>query len=113
MPCLTKFQLNSETKLETVEENGAQADICSRPQPVKEGSRIVQNTIKAAAFVAVGGAVISLLGVCTSPCMGATRSARLQWQRREAEVQKAWERYQSQSRESVQTAASAADLSHE
>ncbi|MBN1911672.1 MAG: hypothetical protein JW818_18160 [Pirellulales bacterium] len=64
------------------------------PQPVKEGGKAVSKTLNVGAAVVIGGFVFMCLGVVFQSCPGATRSTRLEWERRDAEIQKAWERDQ-------------------
>jgi hypothetical protein len=48
-------------------------------------------------FVAAGGALLLLMGVSTSTCAGATRSSRLKWQERQAEIDATQQQSESES----------------
>jgi hypothetical protein len=76
---------------ETLDPNGP-------PQPV-QGPSWTRTAVTAAVCLAVGGTLFTMCCVTCTPCMGATRSAKLEWQKRQQEVQQAWDADQQQSRD--------------
>jgi hypothetical protein len=66
-----------------------ESDVCEPPEPVPEGHRPLRSVVTAATVVALGGAIFGLLGLATTPCMGALRSARLRWEERGREIEQA------------------------
>lgn len=58
------------------------------PQPVNadDCGPLESFFAKACWFVAAGGTLLTMVGSVFTPCVGATRSSKLTWQAREAEI---------------------------
>jgi hypothetical protein len=71
---------------------------CGPPEPVPEAGWSIRNTATTTlTLLAIGGAIFGVLGLATTPCMGANRSSRLRWEQRDREIQEAWIQEQASS----------------
>lgn len=83
------------------------------PQPVQDGAATLGRAFTVVTAVALGGAIFGLLGLVCTPCMGATRSARLRWQERDKEIESAWQQERALPQTSSPTTVPRADAAHE
>ena len=64
-----------------------------RPTPAAEGAGMKLNNqaLGAVTLTVAGAGLFLLVAGTTSPCMGATRSTRLEWEKRQREIELAFE----------------------
>ncbi|MBN2578912.1 MAG: hypothetical protein JXB10_07970 [Pirellulales bacterium] len=70
------------------------------PQPVK-GPSPIRSAVTAVVCLMIGGTLFTMCSIECCPCMGATRSSKLEWQKRQQQIQQAWEEDQKSSSENA------------
>jgi hypothetical protein len=73
------------------------AAILPAPVPVSRGQQAAKFTLGAIALTGVGGCAFLLVAGTMTPCMGATRSIRLEWEKRKLLIEQAETELQSDS----------------
>jgi hypothetical protein len=96
---------------EVVDESAGDSSL---PQPVREEKSTLRRALPVAVGVVLGGVIFVLLGLDAGACRGASRSARLRWQERDQEIEKARQEEQTPSQVvPSKSSAPAPDASHE